>query len=190
MTLNPNNETELHGIAVVLLCDELTVWRDAYVTSWPVPSWLYDDMTAWRDDRVTSWLVAFMSSVGLITGSAISFTPCAWCSLIGRRTNAAVFCSRPNVYSWRSLTRRLCTLVVTADLRAWSRWCKSSRSTPSYPSDILPAACVYNNFIAVMFKNWNRKKNETGYLGLKPNRLEPNLKNPNRPSSSRGSMLK
>jgi len=27
MTLNPNNETELHGIAVVLLCDELTVTR-------------------------------------------------------------------------------------------------------------------------------------------------------------------
>jgi len=56
--LNPNIETELHGIAVVLLCDELTVWRDAYVTSWPVPSWSCDDMTAWRDDRVTSWLVA------------------------------------------------------------------------------------------------------------------------------------
>jgi len=56
--LNPNIETELHGIAVVLLCDELTMWRDAYVTSWPVPSWPCDDMTAWRDDRVTSWLVA------------------------------------------------------------------------------------------------------------------------------------
>jgi len=27
VTLNPNNETELHGIAVVLLCDELTVTR-------------------------------------------------------------------------------------------------------------------------------------------------------------------
>jgi len=25
VTLNPNNETKLHGIAVVLLCDELTV---------------------------------------------------------------------------------------------------------------------------------------------------------------------
>jgi len=25
VTLNPNNETKLHGIAVALLCDELTV---------------------------------------------------------------------------------------------------------------------------------------------------------------------
>jgi len=25
VTLNPNNQTELHGIAVALLCDELTV---------------------------------------------------------------------------------------------------------------------------------------------------------------------
>ena len=38
--LNPNNETELHGIAVVLLCDELTgveltVWRHDRVTRWP-----------------------------------------------------------------------------------------------------------------------------------------------------------
>jgi len=63
MTLNPNNETELHGIAAVLLCDELTVWRDAYVMSWPVPSWPCDDMTAWRDDRVTSWLVARLGQV-------------------------------------------------------------------------------------------------------------------------------
>jgi len=27
VTLNPNNQTELHGIAVALLCDELTVTR-------------------------------------------------------------------------------------------------------------------------------------------------------------------
>jgi len=65
--LNPNNETELHGIAVVLLCDELTVWRDAYVTSWPVPSWSCYDITVWRDDRVTSWLVAVVDrDVGCI----------------------------------------------------------------------------------------------------------------------------
>jgi len=50
VTLNPNNETELHGIAVVLLRDELTVWRDAYVTSWPC-----EDMTAWRE--MTVWRV-------------------------------------------------------------------------------------------------------------------------------------
>jgi len=56
--LNPNIETELHGIALVVLYDELTVWRDVYVTSWPC-----DSMTAWRDDRVTSWLVAFRDTV-------------------------------------------------------------------------------------------------------------------------------
>ena len=50
VTLNPNNETELHSIAVALLCDELTVWRDVYVTSWPVPSWPCDDTTVWRVD--------------------------------------------------------------------------------------------------------------------------------------------
>jgi len=36
VTLNANNETELHAIAVALLGDDLTVWRDAYVTSWLV----------------------------------------------------------------------------------------------------------------------------------------------------------
>jgi len=71
--LNPNIETELHGITVVLLCDELTVWRDAYVTSWPVPSWPCDDMTAWRDDRVTSWLVASIGPKSLY---------CTWLHLL------------------------------------------------------------------------------------------------------------
>jgi len=42
VTLYPNHQTELNGIAVALLCDELTG----------------DKLTVWRDDRVTSWLVA------------------------------------------------------------------------------------------------------------------------------------
>jgi len=33
VTLNPNNQTELHGIAVALLCVELTVGRDAYTNN-------------------------------------------------------------------------------------------------------------------------------------------------------------
>jgi len=44
VTLNPNNETELHGIAVVLLCDELTVTRH-----------ICDELTVWRHDRVMRW---------------------------------------------------------------------------------------------------------------------------------------
>jgi len=53
VTLNPNNQTELHGVAVALLCDELTVW-------WDVCVWRVD---WWRHDRVTSWLVAMSSSI-------------------------------------------------------------------------------------------------------------------------------
>jgi len=53
-------------------------------------------------------------------------------------------------------------------------------STASDPLDVLSSACA---FIAVMCKNRNRK-NWTGYLRLKTelNRIEPNLKNPNRPA--------
>jgi len=50
---------KLHGIAVALLRDELTAWRDGCVTSWPC-----DDMTMWWDDHVTSWLVAFIAGPG------------------------------------------------------------------------------------------------------------------------------
>jgi len=35
VTLCPNNQTEQHDIAVDLLCDKLTVWRDDRVTTWP-----------------------------------------------------------------------------------------------------------------------------------------------------------
>jgi len=50
VTLNPNNQTELHGIAVALICHELTVWWDACVTSWSVMSWPCDELTVWWVD--------------------------------------------------------------------------------------------------------------------------------------------
>ena len=32
-------------LCYVFACDELTVWRDAFVTSWPVTSWPCDELT-------------------------------------------------------------------------------------------------------------------------------------------------
>ena len=81
VTLSPNNQTELHGIAYVLLYRPTRSSRNYAVhvehRFWVIPdrraykkfydwwfcyvlvtSWLCDDMTAWRDDRVMSWPAA------------------------------------------------------------------------------------------------------------------------------------
>ena len=77
----------------VLPCDELTVWWDVSVTSWPVTSWPCDDMTVWRDDPVTSWLVAsIVFSPGQV--HRLNFWPVFECLLVSRRTQKATgeFC--------------------------------------------------------------------------------------------------
>jgi len=52
--------------------------------------------------------------------------------------------------------------------------------TTSDPLDVLPMRLHYG--LAVMCKNRNRKKTKPGTRDWKPNRIEPNLKNPNQPS--------
>jgi len=50
VTLNPNNETELHGIAVVFI-----MWRVDCVTRRVCDELTGAELIVWRHDRVTRW---------------------------------------------------------------------------------------------------------------------------------------
>jgi len=114
-------------------------------------------------------VVSFTSSVGLITGSADLIHACVWCSLIDRRTKAAAFCSRPNVYSWRSLHAP----IVHVSSNCWS----CVREVDGVEASHLHLQNLWTfyplrAFITISLQ-WCAKT-ETGYLVLKtePNRTE------------------
>jgi len=53
--------------------------------------------------------------------------------------------------------------------------------TPSDPLDVLPTVCAFIRTLRWCLKP-KPKKPKQGTRAWKPNRIEPNMKNPNRPS--------